>query len=149
MKVVLRQDLEKVGKRGDIVEVANGFARNFLLPRGQAISASKGITSQANAMRAARDKADAKNREAAEQIAKQIVGATVKISARAGAEGKLFGSVTNAEIAEAAKDQLKIDLDRRQIEGHEHLRTVGEHQVPVKLHPDVRVSLNVEIVETS
>lgn len=149
MKVVLRQDLDKVGKRGDIVDVADGFARNFLLPRGQAIAATKGITSQANAMRAARDKADAKNREAAEQVAKKIVGSSVKIAARAGAEGKLFGSVTNVEIADAVKEQLKVDLDRKQIEGHEHLRTLGEHQVPVKLHPDVRVSLNVEITEQS
>ena len=149
MKIVLRNDLDKVGKRGDIVDVSDGFARNYLIPRGQAFLATDGITSQATAMRTARDRADAKSRGAAEDIAKKLVSAKVKIEARAGAEGKLFGSVTNTEIVEALQKQASITVDRKQIEGHENIRTLGEHSVPVKLHTDVRVALNVEIVSAS
>lgn len=146
MQVVLRADVEKVGKRGDIVEVSNGYARNFLIPRGQAILATKGIAAQAAAMRAARDKADAKSRQAAEGIAQKIVSLTLSIAARAGSEGKLFGSVTNAEVVQALKDETGIEIDRKQIELHEPIRSVGEHAVPVKLHSDVHVTLNIEVV---
>ena len=149
MKIVLRNDMDKIGKRGDIVDVADGYARNFLIPRGQAILADKGITAQAAKMRSARDRTDAKNREAAEGIARNLVTAKVRIEARAGDEGKLFGSVTNADIVEALKAQTSIELDRRQIDGHEHLRTVGLHEVPVKLHTDVRVVFSVEVVASA
>lgn len=149
MKIVLRNDLEKVGKRGDIVDVSDGYARNYLVPRGLALVATEGITGQAAAMRTARDRADAKNRGAAEEVAKKLVTAKVTISARAGDEGRLFGSVTNTEIVEALQSQAGITVDRRQLEGHENIRTLGEHAVPVKLHPDVRVSLAVEVVTAS
>ncbi len=145
MQVVLRADIDKVGKRGDIVDVSDGYARNFLIPRGQAFKASKNVTAQATAMRSARDRADAKNREAAEGVAKNIVSKTVTIRARASAEGKLFGSVTNADIVTALKEQTGIELDRKQIEVQEHLRQVGTHAVPVKLHSEVHVALNVDI----
>ena len=146
MQVVLRSDVDKVGKRGDIINVADGFARNFLIPRGHAIKATDGIAAQAKAMRAARDKADVKNREAAQELASKIAATSVKIEARAGTEGKLFGSVTNHEIADAIKDQIGIDIDRRKVDIHEHLKTLGNHQVPIRLHPDVQVNLNVEVV---
>lgn len=146
MKVVLRSDIDKVGKRGDIVDVADGFARNYLIPRGAAMVATKGITGQANAMRTSRDKADAKDREAAESVAKKLVGTTVRISARSGAEGKLFGSITNQDIAAALKEQAGVELQRKQIEQHEPLKELGSHGVPVKLHSDVHVTLNVEVV---
>ncbi len=146
MQVVLRSDVDKVGKRGDIIDVADGFARNFLIPRGHAIKATKGIAEQAKAMRASRDKADVKNKEAAQATAAKLVDASLRIEARAGVEGKLFGSVTNHEIADAILEQLSIDVDRRQIDIHEHLKTLGDHQVPIRLHPDVQVSLAVVIV---
>jgi len=146
MQVVLRSDIDKLGKRGDIVDVADGFARNFLIPRGQAFKATKNVNSQATAMRTARDRADAKSREAAEGVAKNLVTQTVRMEARAGAEGRLFGSITNADIVEALKAQSGIELERRQIEVHEPLRTLGTHGVPVKLHTDVHVTLNVEVV---
>lgn len=145
MQIVLREDVDKVGKRGDIVDVANGYARNFLIPRGYAIPATKGITAQAAAMRAARDRADAKNRQSAEELARTLVGLTVQISARAGAEGKLFGSVTNADIVDALHSQSGLQIDRKQIEMHEPIRSLGSHAVPVKLHTDVHVNLNVQV----
>ena len=146
MKIVLRADLDKLGKRGDIVEVADGYARNYLLPRGHALVASKGVDAQAAAMRTARDRVDGKNREAAEGIARTLVAATVRIEGRAGAEGKLFGSITNQEIVDALKAQTNIDLDRKQLVNHDPIKQVGSHAVPVKLHTDVQVSLNVEVV---
>jgi len=102
MKVVLRTDLDKVGKRGDIVDVADGFARNFLLPKGHAILASSGVASQANAMRRARDLKDAKDRESAEVIARKLVPMVIRIPARAGSgdQAKLFGSITTGKSAD-------------------------------------------------
>ncbi len=145
MQVVLRADFDKVGKRGDIINVADGYARNFLIPRGHAIRATKGITAQAQAMRVARDRVDAKNREAAQQIAIKLAGAEVSIAARAGAEGKLFGSVTNAEVVEAIKSQKGIEVERRHVDLPEHIKTLGEHQVPVRLHTDVVVNVAVTV----
>src|SRR5579862_6925606 len=101
MRVVLRSDLDKVGKRGDIVDVADGYARNFLLPKGHAIVATKGVSAQAGAMRRARDLRDAKDRESAEVVARTLVPMVIRIPARAGAGGKLFGSVTTADIVDA------------------------------------------------
>jgi large subunit ribosomal protein L9 len=146
MQIVLRQDVDKVGKRGDIVEVAEGYARNFLIPRGFAINSTDGIAAQAKAMRAARDKADAKNLAAAQERATKIEGATIKVEARVGQEGKLFGSVTNVEIADALQAQASIDIDRRQLDLHQPIRTVGSHVVPVRLHADVRANITVEVV---
>lgn len=146
MQVVLRNDVEKVGKRGDIVDVADGFARNFLLPRGHAIAATEGVAAQAKAMRAKRDKADAKNREAAQVLASKLGAVTLTVTAKAGAEGKLFGSVTNTELAELLSKESGVSIERRQIEGHDNIKTLGVHTVPVKLHSDVHVDISVEVV---
>lgn len=145
MKVVLRADVEGVGKKGDIVSVADGFARNFLLPKGQAMKATEGIEKQASAMRKSRDLKDAKDREAGEVIARQLVPMVFKIPARAGAEGKLFGSITAADIAEAVAAQSGVELDRRKLMLDEPIKTVGTHEVPVKLHSDVVFRVTVEI----
>lgn len=146
MKIVLRSDVDKVGKRGDIVEVADGYARNFLLPRKQAIAATAGIEAQAKAMRAARDKADAKNREEAQLLATRVGASSVKLEARAGAEGRLFGSITNADIVKSIKDQLDIELDKRHVDQHDPIRTTGEHTVTLRLHADVHAPLKLEVV---
>jgi len=146
MQIVLREDVDKVGKRGDIVEVTNGYARNYLIPRGYAIVATKGIATQAKAMRTARDRADAKNLQAAQELAQKFVGLTVQIEARAGAEGKLFGSVTNAEVVDAVNAQSSVQIERKQIELHQPIRTIGTHTVPVKLHTDVHITVDVEVV---
>jgi large subunit ribosomal protein L9 len=149
MQVVLRKDVEKVGKRGDIVDVADGFARNYLLPRGHAIVATEGVAAQAKAMRAKRDKADAKNREAAQLLASKLGSVTLTVTAKAGAEGKLFGSVTNTELADLLTKEAGVTIERRQIEGHDNIKTVGTHTIPVKLHTDVHVDINVEVVAES
>jgi len=145
VKIVLRQDINNVGKRGDMVEVADGHARNLLIPSGQAIAATAGITKQAESMRRKRDLGDAKDREAAELVARTLVPAVIKIKAKAGAEGKLFGSVTGADIVAAVQEQTGIDLDRRKLAHHDSIKTVGTHEIPVQLHSDVKFQITIEV----
>jgi large subunit ribosomal protein L9 len=146
MRVVLRADIANVGKRGDICEVADGYARNFLLPKGQAIKATNGVVSQASAMRRGRDIRDAKDREAAETVARTLVPAVIRIPARAGPEGRLFGSVTAADVVDAVTAQTGVALDRRRLHLDEPIKSLGTHEVPVKLHADVEFRITVEIV---
>lgn len=146
MKVVLRSDVDNVGKKGDIVDVADGFGRNFLIPKGHALLANKGVESQAASMRRARDVKDAADREAAESIARTLVPTVIKVEARAGADGRLFGSVTTADVVDAVDTQTGIALDRRRLHLDEPIRSIGVHEVPVKLHADVEFRLTVEVV---
>ncbi|HEX4979112.1 MAG TPA: 50S ribosomal protein L9 [Acidimicrobiales bacterium] len=145
MRVVLRADVANVGKKGDILDVADGFARNFLLPKGHAIKATEGIVVQAQAMRRSRDLRDARDRESAETVARTLVPQVIRIQARAGAEGRLFGSVTAAEIVQAVQDQTGVAIDRRKLRLDEPIRSLGTHQVPVKLHSDVEFSVTIEV----
>lgn len=146
MKVLLRQDVERIGKRGDIVEVSKGFARNFLLPGRRAVVASTGIEAQAASMRRARDLREAADREAAETVARVLTATTLRIPARAGAGGRLFGSVTASDLAAAVETQAGAVIDRRRIDLEEPIKTVGIHTVQVRLHGDVVAHLNVEVV---
>ena len=146
MKIVLRRDLDQVGKKGDIVDVADGYARNFLVPKGFAFQATAGVEAQATAMRRGRDVRDASDRSAAEAVAKELVPRVVTIAARAGAEGKLFGSVTTTEIAEAVAAQTGIEIDRRKLHLDEPIKALGQHLVPAKLHAEVEFPITVEIV---
>jgi large subunit ribosomal protein L9 len=147
MKVVLRADLDNVGKKGDIIDVADGFARNFLLPKGHAIKATDGVEAQAGSMRRSRDLKDAKDREAAETVARKLVPMVIKVSAKAGAEGKLFGSVTAADVVSAVAEQAGVELDRRKVTLDDPIRSVGTHEVPVRLHSDVQFRITVEVAK--
>jgi len=144
MKVILRSDRKGLGKRGDIVEVSEGFARNFLFPKGHAIVASDGAVSQAAAMRRARDLRDANDRDAARTVATALVSKTITIKVKAGAEGRLFGSVTAADVAAAIEQQTKIVIDRKQLHV-DHIKTTGTHQVSAKLHHDVEFPITLEV----
>ena len=145
MKLILRSDVDGVGKKGDLVDVADGYARNFLVPKGFAIKATRGIEAQALAMRRSRDVKDAADRGAAEEIAKTLVPAVITVTAKAGGEGKLFGSVTAADIVEAVEAQTGIVLDRRTLSLDEQIKSLGTHTVPAKLHSDVQFSITVEV----
>lgn len=146
MKVILRSDLAGVGKRGDIVEVSDGHARNFLLPKGHAFPATEGAVNQAKAMRRARDLRDAADRESAQTIATALVARTIVIPAKAGSEGRLFGSVTTGDIAQAIHTQANISIDRKKLHV-EPIKTLGSYSVSVKLHADVEFPVNVEVVK--
>jgi large subunit ribosomal protein L9 len=145
MRVILRSDVKGVGNKGDVVEVANGYGRNFLLPRGLAFVATDGAEAQAESMRRARDVKDATERAAAEEVAKSLVSKPVTITARVGDE-KLFGSVTTADIAEALASQHGVEIDRKQLHLEEPIRTIGTHLVPLKLHSNVEFPVTVEVV---
>lgn len=147
MKIVLRGDVDNVGKKGDILDVADGFARNYLLPKGFAIKATPGVEAQAASMRRSRDLKDAKDREAGETVARKLVPMVIRVAAKAGTEGKLFGSVTSADVVAAVAAQAGVDLDRRTLHLEEPIRTVGTHEVPVKLHSDVQFRITVEVAK--
>lgn len=148
MKLLLRSDVSGVGKKGDVVEVADGFGRNYLVPKGLAMKATPGAERQAEAMRRSRTIKEAADRAAAEEIARVLVPAVIKIAARAGGEGKLFGSVTTSDVAEAVEAQTGIRLDRRHLSIETPIKTVGAHAVLAKLHGDVQFQITLDI-ETS
>lgn len=146
MRVLLRDDVENLGRKGDLVDVADGYARNFLVPRGAAIPASPGAVRQAEAMRRSREARDARERAAAEDLAAKLSTRPLRVGARAGEEGRLFGSVTNMDVAAAVREQVGVELDRRAIELGEPIKELGSAEVRVSLHPDVDVTLVVEVV---
>lgn len=148
MKVLLRSDVDGIGRRGDIVDVADGFARNFLLPGGLGLVATKGVQAQAGSMRRARDLREASDRQAAEAKAKVLAGATLRIAARAGTTGRLFGSVGAAEVAEAAREQKGVEIDRSAFSLEESIKATGTYEVPVRLFGDVATAVIVEVVAT-
>lgn len=146
MRIVMRADVDGVGKKGDILDVADGYARNHLLPKGRALKATTGVEAQAKSMRRSRDVRDAKEREGAEGVARKLVPVVIRIPARSGPEGRLFGSVTVADVAQAVAAQTGVELDRRRLHREEPIKTLGSHEVTVKLHSDVEFRLNVEVV---
>ncbi len=147
MKVVLRTDVAQVGKKGDIVDVADGYARNFLVPKGLAFQATAGRGRPGRrACDAAATSATPATASAAEEVAKTLVPRVVTITARAGAEGKLFGSVTTTEVADAVAAQTGIEIDRRKLHLDEPIKALGTHLVPAKLHADVEFPITVEVV---
>ena len=145
MKVILRSDMDGLGKRGDIVDVSDGHARNFLLPKGHALEASAGAIEQAGKMRAARDQRDNEARAAATAVASTLVPKVIVVEAKASAEGKLFGSVHAADIVDAVRAQTDIDLDRKALEV-ETIKTVGQHTVTASLHADVSFPITIDVV---
>jgi len=145
MNVILRSDVKGLGKRGDVVSVSDGHARNFLLPHGLAIGASEGAVAQAAAMRKARDNKERASREAALAVASRLGSATVSVSAKAGNEGRLFGSVTSTEVSKAIAAQTGIEVDKRDIEIDTPIRTVGRHSVVVRLFHDVTSTVSIDV----
>jgi len=146
VKVILRADVSDVGKKGDVIDVADGFGRNYLVPKGLALRATDSNVQQASSMRRARDLRDAKDRGAAEEVARVLVPAIITVNAKAGSEGRLFGSVTTTDVAAAVHEQTGIEVDRRKLQLEEPIKSVGTHQIPTKLHPDVEFAITVEVV---
>lgn len=146
MKVILSKDVEALGHKGDVVTVTDGYARNFLVPQGIAMVATKGSLRQAEQMRKAREEQERKiKEEAAGKVA--TLGATpVYISARAGEGGRLFGSVTNSDVARAIEEQLGEAIDRHKVRLEDPIRSVGTHTVDVHLHEDVNAMVTVEVI---
>ena len=144
MEVILKEDVVKLGARGDVVKVAEGYGRNYLLPRKLAIEANAGNKAVIVQMKAASVRRSAKEKSQAEELAKQFEGLSVSFTRRSGENDQLFGSVTSGDIAEAVAKK-GINMDRRQIQLHDPLKTLGEFTVPVKLHKEVTTHLKVVI----
>jgi len=146
MKVLLRSDVKGVGRRGDVVDVKSGFARNFLMPNGQALAATDSMALQAASMRKARDLRDAQSRDAAETQRGVIEKASLSIAARAGANGRLFGSVTEADVVNAIRTATSISLERGQITLTEHIKELGTSSATVELFDGVVATVSIEVV---
>ena len=144
MEVILKEDVPKLGSRGDVVKVAEGFGRNYLLPRRLAIQATSANKKVIEQMKAAALRRSAKEKAQAEELAKQFDGVSVSFARRSGEHDQLFGSVTSSDIAEALTKK-GFDVDRRKIQLHEPLKTLGEFTVPLRLHKDVTTHLKVMI----
>ena len=143
MKVMLTKDVENVGRAGEIKDVADGYGRNFLLPRKLAVVARQGVEAEARRIREAAAKREAKDREDAQALADEIGDRTVVVRLKTGEEGKAFGAVTNQDIAQALKAQHQVEVDHRKIELKEPIKQLGEHQVQLRLHRDVAATINL------
>jgi len=144
MEVILKEDVAKLGNRGDVVKVAEGYGRNYLLPRKLAIEATIANKAVIDQMKAAAVRRTAKEKTEAEALAKQFEGLSVSFQRKSGENDQLFGSVTSSDIAEAL-EKKSFHIDRRKIQLHEPLKSVGEFDIPVKLHKDVTTHLKVVI----
>jgi len=145
MKVILKEDFQTLGKKEDMVNVSDGYARNFLLPRGIAVEASKdNLNIMKTRKEAERSKKD-RDRANAESQAAKLEGQGIVIKSKAGENGRLFGSITSKDIADALKSQHRLDVDKKKIALEEPFKTLGEHKVDIKLHTGISVSLTVAV----
>ncbi|HEV2475072.1 MAG TPA: 50S ribosomal protein L9 [Candidatus Dormibacteraeota bacterium] len=147
MRVLLTKDVENIGRAGDVKEVADGYGRNFLLPRKLAVAAGKGAEVEAKRLRDAAVRRETKERSEAQAVADDIDNKTVVVRLKVGAEEKAFGSITNQDIAAALKAQHRVEIDRHKIDLKEPIKTLGEHQVALKLHRDVSAHVNVIVTQ--
>ena len=145
MKVVLTQDVKGLGRKGEIKDVADGYARNFLLPRGLAREATREVLNQLQQQEAARQRKARQELEQARAIAQRLDGQEVVVRARAGENGRLFGSVTSQDIAAAIARTFAVQVDRRRVELDEPLRQLGAYPVTLRLHPEVSCRLTVRV----
>lgn len=146
MKLILTTEVSGLGAPGDVVEVKDGYGRNYLLPRGFAIRWTRGAESQVVSIKKARAAREIRDLDAAKEVAGQLSGLKVRLKTRAGESGRLFGSVTTGDIADAVKAAGGPEIDRRRIEIVNPIKSTGSHKVTVKLHPEVSASIDVEVV---
>ena len=146
MKLILTQEVTGLGSSGDTVEVKGGYGRNYLLPRGLAMVATRGAEKQVDSLRRARAARDVRSLEEAQQVAGRLSGLTVTLPARSGGGGRLFGRITTADVAAAVSAAGGPELDRRRIELPSSIKTTGQHTVTVRVHPEVQTQLSIEVV---
>ena len=145
MRLILTQEVTGLGSPGDIVEVKDGYGRNYLVPRGYAMKATKGAEKEVAALRRARETRDIRDLDQARQVGSQLGSLPVRLATRAGEGGRLFGSVTPSDIVEAVVAAGGPQLDRRRLQV-DPIKTVGSHRVTVRLHPEVEATMTVEVV---
>jgi large subunit ribosomal protein L9 len=146
MMLILTHEVDGLGAPGDVVEVKDGYGRNFLLPRGLAVRWTKGAARQIESLQKSRQVREVRDLGHAEQIRSQLEGLSVQLPARAGDTGRLFGAVTVAEIAKAIKDAGGPDVDRRRIQVGQPIKSLGSHEVAVRVHDEVAATVHVDVV---
>ena len=146
MKIILQKEVEDLGGPGEIVQVADGYARNYLIPRGLAAPATKGAVRHAERLKAGHEERLRRARADAEALAGRLSKAPVRLSSRAGEDGRLFGSITAQDIADELNRTLGVEIDRRHIHLDQPIRSTGAHEVTVHLHPEVDASVTVDVV---
>lgn len=147
MKVILLKDVNKLGRQGDLVDVADGYARNYLMPNNLAKEATKGNVKQLKHERKAIEKKEQQELENAKKLAKDLSNKVIELKAKSGQQGKLFGSVTTKDIAEALKKQHNVAVDKRKIQLQDAIKTLGTYEVNVKLAPEIEAKIRVRVVE--
>ena len=147
MKVILKEDVKSLGKKGQIVEVNDGYARNFILKKGKGVEATSKNLNDLKLQKANEDKIAQENYEAAQELGKKIEAGQIQVSIKTGEGGKAFGSVSSKEIAEEAKSQLGLDIDKKKIVLNDPIKAIGSFEVAVKLHKEVTAKLAVKVVE--
>ncbi len=145
MKLIMTHEVTGLGAPGDVVEVRAGYGRNYLLPRGLAVHWTRGGQKQVDQIKRARQARDIRNLDDAKEIADRLGGMTVQLTQRAGQGGRLFGSVTAADVAKAVKESGGPEVDKRRVEIRNPIKSVGEHTVEVRLHPEVSATIALEV----
>lgn len=147
MKVILLQDVKSLGKKGEIVNVNDGYARNFILPKKLGVEANSKNLNDLKLQKQNKEKVAQENLEAAKELAKKLEEGKVELTMKTGEGGRAFGSVSSKEIAVAVKEQMGYDIDKKKIQMKESIKSLGMHLVPVKLHPQVTAELKVHVGE--
>ncbi|HHT37114.1 MAG: 50S ribosomal protein L9 [Candidatus Wallacebacter cryptica] len=147
MEVILQKDVKNLGKKGEVVDVAEGYARNFLLPRGLAVEATAGNLKQVSLENKAKKQKRERELKEAQDIAAKLDGQKLQIATKVGESGKLFGSITNQDIADRLKRQYKVEIDKRKIELEEPIKSLGKYPVTVRIHPKVKAEVIVQVIE--
>jgi large subunit ribosomal protein L9 len=148
MKVILLSDVKALGKKGDVVDVAEGYARNFLVPRGFAAAANKGALAVAADQKRAHERREAQRLEDAKLLATKIEGTPIAVKAKAGGNGKLFGAVTTGDVADAIHDTLAVAVDKHKIEIKSQIKALGSYPVEIKLHKGVVARTTINVVSS-
>ncbi len=147
MKVILKEDVKSLGKQGDIVDVSDGYARNFILKKGKGVEANSKNLNDLKLQKANEAKIAQQQLEAAQELGKEIEAGKIEMSIKTGEGGKAFGSIASKEIAAEVKEQMGLDIDKKKIQLKEAIKVLGTHEVPVKLHPKVTAALKVIVTE--
>ncbi|MCI9228261.1 MAG: 50S ribosomal protein L9 [Dorea sp.] len=147
MKVILKEDIKSLGKQGEIVDVSDGYARNFILKKGKGVEANSKNLNDLKLQKANEAKIAQQQYEAAQELGKKIEAGKIEMSIKTGEGGKAFGSIASKEIAAEVKEQMGLDIDKKKIQLKEAIKTLGTHEVPVKLHPKVTAALKVIVTE--
>ena len=147
MKVILLQDVRKLGKNGEVIEVAEGYARNYLLPRGMAVEATKGKLKELSEQKKADDRKKKQMEQQAKELAEQLNKVNVELTVKTGEGGRLFGAINNKDIADYLKEHHSINIDKKKIVLKAPIKNLGEYKVAVKLHPKVQAELTVKVTQ--